>query len=172
MSSRTQFTIVTMEEQQKLLEAMEKPVENAESETNAEAEEIIETNGVVTLNTTKLIAHTNEQDYYGVVGVEFLGTKSHQDISLFEKAWQDKICDKLLITNKDKNEEYPFGLHEKYSVAIPNNLELIDGKFFVSDYGTNNGGCGTIIADHNISKEFAKEIEETTTWTFNKDPNG
>lgn len=95
-----------------------------------------------------------------------------EDISLFEKAWQDKICDKLLITNKDKNEEYPFGLHEKYSVAIPNNLELIDGKFFVSDYGTNNGGCGTIIADHNISKEFAKEIEETTTWTFNKDPNG
>jgi len=93
------------------------------------------------------------------------------DISLFDKAWKDKTCDKLLITNKDKNEEYPFHLHKKYNVSIPNNLELINGKFFVSDYGTNNGGCGTIVADHNISKEFIKEVEETTTWTFNKDPS-
>ena len=96
-----------------------------------------------------------------------------EDISLFEKAWEGKTCDKLLITNVDKDEEYPFDLHKKYNVSIPNNLELINGKFFVSDYGVDIGdGCGTIIADHNISKEFIKEIEETTTWTFNKEPNG
>ena len=95
-----------------------------------------------------------------------------EDISLFDKAWEHQSCDKLLITNVDKNEEYPFHLHKKYNVSIPNNLELINGKFFVSDYGTSNGGCGTIVADHNISKEFIKEIEETTTWTFNKEPNG
>ena len=96
-----------------------------------------------------------------------------EDISLFEKAWEGKTCDKLLITNVDKDEEYPFDLHKKYNVSIPNNLELINGKFFVSDYGVDIGdGCGRIIADHNISKEFIKEIEETTTWTFNKEPNG
>jgi len=94
-----------------------------------------------------------------------------KDISLIEKAWEHQVCDKLLIANVDKNEEYPFHLHKKYNVSIPNNLELINGKFFVSDYGTDNGGCGTIVADYNISKEFIKEIEETTTWTFNKDPN-
>ncbi len=94
------------------------------------------------------------------------------DISLFDKAWKDKICDKLLITNVDKNEEYPFHLHKKYNVSIPNNLELINGKFFVSNYGVDAGkGCGTIIADYNISKEFIKEVEETTTWTFNTDPS-
>ena len=95
-----------------------------------------------------------------------------EDISLFDKAWEHQSCDKLLIINADKNEEYPFDLHKKYNVSIPNNLELINGKFFVSDYGTSNGSCGTIVADHNISKEFIKEVEETTTWTFNKDPNG
>ncbi len=94
------------------------------------------------------------------------------DISLIEKAWKDKTCDKLLITNVDKNEEYPMNLHEKHNVSVPNNLEYKDNKFYVSDYGTNNGGCGTVVADHDISKEFIKEVEETTTWTFNKDPNG
>ena len=93
------------------------------------------------------------------------------DISLIEKAWKDKTCDKLLITNVDKNEEYPMNLHEKHNVSVPNNLEYKDNKFYVSDYGTNNGGCGTVVADHDISKEFIKEVEETTTWTFNKDPN-
>jgi hypothetical protein len=94
-----------------------------------------------------------------------------EDISLFKKAWADKTCNKLLITNTNKNKEYPLHLHEKYDVALPNNLEYRDKKFYVSDYGTHNGGCGTIIADHNISKEFIKEIEETTTWAFNKDPS-
>lgn len=96
-----------------------------------------------------------------------------EDISLFEKAWEGKTCDKLLITNVDKNEEYPYTLHEKYNVSIPNNLEIKNSKFYVSDYGTvDSGGCGTVVADYNISKEFIKEVEETTTWTFNKDPNG
>ena len=94
------------------------------------------------------------------------------DISLIEKAWKDKTCDKLLITNLDKSEEYPLHLHNKYDVALPNNLEYRDNKFFVSDYGTSSGGCGTVVSDHNISKEFIKEVEETTTWTFNKDPIG
>ena len=95
-----------------------------------------------------------------------------EDISLFEKAWKDVKCDKILITHHDCNTEYPLHLHEKYKVSLPNNLEFKDNKFYVSDFATDGGGCGTIIADHNISKEFIKEIEETTTWTFNKDPNG
>jgi len=94
-----------------------------------------------------------------------------EDISYFEKAWKDINIQKLLITHNDSTVEYPFHLHDKYSVAIPNNLEIKNGKYYVSDYGTNDGGCGTIIADHNISKEFIKEVEETTTWTFNKDPS-
>ena len=106
-----------------------------------------------------------------MTGEDYVKSMS-EDISLLDKAWEHQSCDKLLIINADKNEEYPFDLHKKYNVSIPNNLELINGKFFVSDYGTSNGGCGTIVADHNISKEFIKEVEETTTWTFNKDPNG
>ena len=94
-----------------------------------------------------------------------------EDISLFENAWYWKACDKLLITNVDKSEEYPLHLHKKYDVALPNNLEYRDKKFYVSDYGTDNGGCGTVVADHDIPKKFIKEIEETTTWTFNKDPS-
>lgn len=94
-----------------------------------------------------------------------------EDISYFEKAWKDINIQKLLITHNDSTVEYPFYLHDKYNVAIPNNLEIKNSKYYVSDYGTVDGGCGTIIADHNISKEFIKEIEETTTWTFNKDPS-
>ena len=102
-------------------------------------------------------------------------TGMFEDVSLFEKAWKDKTCDKLLIANKNSDEEYPMDLHKKYNVSKPNNLELINGKFFVhspEQYSTKNDGCGTIVADYNISKEFIQEVEETTTWTFNKDPNG
>jgi len=106
-----------------------------------------------------------------MTGEDYIKSMS-EDISLIEKAWKDKTCDKLLITNVDKNKEYPMNLHKKHSVSVPNNLEYKDNKFFVSDYGTDNGSCGTIIADHNISKEFINEVEETTTWTFNKEPNG
>ena len=94
------------------------------------------------------------------------------DISLFEKAWDGIQCDKLLITTLNVDEEYPIHLHSKYDVALPNNLEIKDGKYYVSLFGTDRlKGCGTIIADHNISKEFVKEIEETTHWKFNEDPN-
>ena len=53
--------------------------------------------------------------------------------------------------------------------------EIINGKFFVhapKRYTSEGDGCCTIVADYNIPKEFIKEIEETTTWTFNKEPNG
>ena len=96
-----------------------------------------------------------------------------EDINLFDKAWENKTCDKLLITSLHKGEEYPFHLHQKYDVSIPNNLEYIDNKFYVSGYGTDNEkGCGTIIADYNIPKEFVKEIEATTHWKFNEEPSG
>ena len=51
-----------------------------------------------------------------------------EDISLFDKAWEHQSCDKLLITNVDKNEEYPMNLHEKHNVSVPNNLEYKDNK--------------------------------------------
>lgn len=95
-----------------------------------------------------------------------------EDISLFDKAWKDIKCDKLLITTFNPSDEYPIHLHEKYNVALPNNLEIQNNKFYVSEYGTDNDkGCGTIIADHNIPVEFIKEIEETTPWKFNEEPN-
>ena len=101
-------------------------------------------------------------------------TGMFEDISLFEKAWKDISCDKLLIANKNYQEEYPMNLHKKHNVSIPNNLDLMNGKFYVHSpelYSTKNDGCGTIVADHNIPEEFIKEVEETTTWTFNKHPN-
>jgi len=96
-----------------------------------------------------------------------------EDISLFDKAWEHQSCDKYLCFNKDAQEEYPFHLHQKYDVSIPNNLELINGKFFVhppARYTSEGDGVCTIVADHNIPTAFIEEVENTTTWTFNKDP--
>ena len=98
-----------------------------------------------------------------------------EDVSLFEKAWKNKNVEKLLIVNNSAIASYPIDLHIKYGVKFPNNLEIKeDGNYNVTQYGTMGPGhgVGTVVADHNISKEFIKEVEDTTTWTFNKDPNG
>ena len=47
-----------------------------------------------------------------------------EDVSLFEKAWENKNCQKLLITNNNSEDEYPLHLHDKYNVAYPNNLVI------------------------------------------------
>ena len=100
-----------------------------------------------------------------------------EDINIIENAWKDKNIEKLLITTNDSSNEYPIHLHDKYGVSYPNNLEIGDnGKYFGSIYGITNHnnqltGSGTIIADVNIPIEFIKEIEETTDWTFNEEPN-
>lgn len=99
------------------------------------------------------------------------------DVSMFEKAWENKNIQKLLITVEDNSIEYPIHLHNKYNVSYPNNLHIdAHGKYFCSNFGVTNHddqvtGAGTVIADHNIPKEFIKEIEETTDWTFNEEPN-
>lgn len=92
------------------------------------------------------------------------------DVSLFGKAWLNKNVQKLLITGSG---EYPYHLHIKYDVAVPNNLEIIDDKYFVCHFGVSDysGRVGTVIADHNIPEEFIKEIEETTEWKFNAEPS-
>ena len=93
------------------------------------------------------------------------------DINLFEEAWEGKTCDKLLITTLHAEEEYPIHLHEKYEVALPNNLEYKDNKFYVSKYGTDHDkGCGTVVSDFKIPKEFVQEVESTTHWKFNEEP--
>ena len=93
-----------------------------------------------------------------------------EDISLFSTAWKNINCDKLLITTLDSDTEYPLHLHDKHNVRYPNNLKIKNGKYYVTNYGS-DVGCGTIIADHNIPKDFVKEIEETTMWKFNEKPN-
>lgn len=94
-----------------------------------------------------------------------------EDISLFEKAWENKNCQKLLITTNDDKNEYPIHLHDKYSVAYPNNLVINDNKYYMSNYGVAHiTDRGTVVADHNIPKEFIREVEETTPWRFNEEP--
>ena len=94
-----------------------------------------------------------------------------EDISLFAKAWEYKNIQKLLITTKTPNNPYPIDLHVKYGVEFPNNLEITDNDYFVSDYGIGDSNYrGTVIADHNIPQEFIKEVEETTQWKFNEEP--
>jgi len=94
-----------------------------------------------------------------------------EDISLFEKAWEDIQIEKLLITSEDLYAEYPYHLHVKHNVLIPNNLIIKDNKFYMSDHGTDETmGAGTIIASNHIPKEFIKEVEETTCWKFNEEP--
>ena len=95
-----------------------------------------------------------------------------EDISLFEKAWENKNCQKLLITTNDDKNEYPIHLHDKYSIAYPNNLVINDNKYYMSNYGVAHiTDRGTVVADHNIPKEFIREVEETTPWRFNEEPN-
>jgi len=97
-----------------------------------------------------------------------------EDVSLFGKAWENKNCRKYLITsNSDKN-EYPIYLHDKYNVTYPNNLSIKDNKYYISDYGVGHirTDRGTVVSDHNIPKEFLEEVEKTTVWKFNRDPNG
>ena len=94
-----------------------------------------------------------------------------EDVTLFEKAWENKICDKHLITTDDCKNEYPIHLHDKYNVAYPNNLVITDNKYYISNYGVSHlSDRGTVVADHNIPKQFLKEVEETTVWKFNRDP--
>ena len=94
-----------------------------------------------------------------------------EDISLFEKAWKNKNCQKLLITSKNSEEEYPIHLHDKYNVSYPNNLVIKDNKYFISNYGVGHiSDRGTVISDHNISEDFIKEVEKTTSWKFNEEP--
>ena len=95
-----------------------------------------------------------------------------EDVSLFEKAWENKNCQKLLITNNNSEDEYPLHLHDKYNVAYPNNLVIENNKYYISKYGVEHiSDRGTVVADHDIPKEFIKEIEETTSWKFNEEPN-
>jgi hypothetical protein len=100
-----------------------------------------------------------------------------EDLSIIETAWQDKNIQKLLITTENSSNEYPIHLHDKYHVSYPNNLHIgEDGKYFCSIFGITNHnnqltGAGTVIADQNIPLEFIKEIEETTNWKFNEEPN-
>ena len=97
-----------------------------------------------------------------------------EDVSLFEKAWENKNVEKLLIVNTDHLANYPIDLHIKYGVQFPNNLEIKeDGNYVVTQYGTldEGEGAGTVVTDHNIPQEFIKEVEETTTWRFNEEPN-
>jgi len=96
-----------------------------------------------------------------------------EDVSLFGKAWENKDCRKYLITSDSDKNEYPIYLHDKYNVAYPNNLSIKDNKYYISEYGVGNiSDRGTVISDHNIPIEFLKEVEETTVWKFNRDPNG
>lgn len=96
-----------------------------------------------------------------------------EDVSLFGKAWENKDCRKYLITSSDDKNEYPIYLHDKYNVAYPNNLSIKDSKYYISDYGVvGRSDRGTVVSDHNIPKEFLEEVEETTIWKFNRDPNG
>ena len=93
-----------------------------------------------------------------------------EDVSLFEKAWLDKNCQKLLIISNEGN-EYPIHLHDKYNVSYPNNLVIKDNKYYISNYGVMHiRDRGTVVADHNISEDFIKEVEETTSWKFNEEP--
>lgn len=100
-----------------------------------------------------------------------------EDISIIENAWKDKTIQKLLITTEDSSNEYPIHLHDKYNVSYPNNLDIgAHGKYYGSNFGITNHdnqktGSGTVIADINIPLEFIKEIEETTEWKFNEEPN-
>lgn len=111
-----------------------------------------------------------------LTGDEYLKGMS-EDLSIIETAWHDKNIQKLLITTENSSNEYPILLHDKYHVSYPNNLYIgEDGKYFCSIFGITNHnnqvtGAGTIIADTNIPLAFIKEIEETTDWKFNEEPN-
>jgi len=99
-----------------------------------------------------------------------------EDINTIEDAWKDKNIQKLLITTNDSTNAYPIHIHDKHNVMYPNNLNIKDNVYYCSQFGITNHdikttGCGTVISDHNIPDAFIKDIEETTEWKFNEEPN-
>lgn len=105
-----------------------------------------------------------------------------EDVSLFGAAWKDINISKLFIHCDDISTPYPIHLHDKYDVLYPNNLHFIGDDYFVIDLQgfvessfqnekTFVRSGGTFVIDNNVPAEFIREVEESTSWKFNADPD-
>ena len=74
---------------------------------------------------------------------------------------------KMIVLPREPNSEYPFYLHEKYSVAIPCGLDIVEGKYYVSKYmqhRSSDNRIGIVICDSDIPEEFFDAFMENPDW--------
>ena len=58
-----------------------------------------------------------------------------------------------------EGKEYPVHLHEKYGIAHPTNIEIINDKYIVNPYNTSANGVVVVFEDE-INMDFVNEVEK------------
>lgn len=102
---------------------------------------------------------TNSLPFY-VTGDEYLDAmRGNPDI--LGDAFPQDIEKIVVIQKEDVDAVYPFHLHEKYNVAIPCGLDIIDGEYRQSRtfrHRSEDEILGMIVADKVIPQEFIDEL--------------
>ena len=102
---------------------------------------------------------TNSLPFY-VTGDEYLDAmRGNPDI--LGDAFPQDIEKIVVIQKEDVDAVYPFHLHEKYNVAIPCGLDIIDGEYrqaLTFRHRSVDGIIGMIVADKEIPQGFVDEM--------------
>ena len=73
--------------------------------------------------------------------------------------------DKLMVVPKYDDAPYPFELHEKYKVAIPSGLDIVDGEYRISKHlkGRQRGDnlIGMVVCDSVIPEGFIHDMNDS-----------
>jgi hypothetical protein len=71
----------------------------------------------------------------------------------------------MIVMPKEPDSIYPFHLHEKYGIAVPCGLDIIDGEYRVSRemrYRATDNRVGLVICDREIPLDFVKEMKNNS----------
>ncbi len=102
---------------------------------------------------------TNSLPFY-VTGDEYLDAmRGNPDI--LGDAFPQSIEKIVVMQKEDVDAVYPFHLHEKYSVAIPCGLDIIDDEYRQAEtfrHRSDDGILGMVVADKEIPQGFVDEM--------------
>ena len=108
---------------------------------------------------------TNSLPYF-ITGDEWLeGMRGNPDI--IGDAFPNDV-QKMIVMPNEANSIYPFHLHEKYGVAIPCGLDIIDGKYMVADMVRARAvdeRIGIIICDREIPLDFIEDLKNNSNFS-------
>jgi hypothetical protein len=120
---------------------------------------LIKDNEFIFLENNVRPEQTNSLPFY-VSGDEFLDAmRGNPDI--LGDAFPQDIEKIVVIQKEDVDAVYPFHLHEKYNVAIPCGLDIIDGEYrqaFTFRKRSPDAITGMVVADKEIPQGFIDEL--------------